>query len=131
MSFVLRPQDRAISRKGARHASVDGGAGFRQIPRMDRHTILHRLKDNQRRLQALGLKRLSIFGSTARGDARADSDVDLAVMVDEDAGIDLFRFAAISEQVSRMLGMPVDMVIEPARNARMQALIERDRVRVF
>lgn len=112
-------------------APVDGGAGFSQIPPMDRQTVIHRLKDNQRRLQALGLKRLSVFGSTARGEARADSDVDLAVTLDEDAGIDLFRFAAISEQVSRMLGTPVDMVIEPARNARMQALIERDRVRVF
>lgn len=98
---------------------------------MDRQTVIHRLKDNQRRLRALGLKRLSVFGSTARGEARPESDVDLAVMLDEDAGIDLFRFAAISEQVSRMLGMPVDMVIEPARNARMQTRIERDRVRVF
>ena len=114
-----------------KHGPVDGGAGFRQIPRMDRPTVIRRLKKNQRHLEALGLKRLSVFGSTARGEARANSDVDLAVMLDEDAGIDLFRFAAISEQVSRMLGTPVDMVIEPARNARMQAMIERDRVRVF
>jgi predicted nucleotidyltransferase len=112
-------------------APVDDGAGFRQIPGMDRQTIIRRLKDNQRHLEALGLRRVSVFGSTARGEAREDSDVDLAVMLDEGAGIDLFRFAAISEQVSRMLDMPVDMVIEPARNARMQALIERDRVRVF
>jgi hypothetical protein len=98
---------------------------------MDRQTVIRRLKSNKDRLQALGLKRLSVFGSTARGDSRTQSDVDLAVVLDEDAGIDLFRFAAISEQVSRMLDMPVDMVIEPARNARMQAMIERDRVRVF
>ena len=98
---------------------------------MDRQTVIRRLTSNKTRLQALGLKRLSVFGSTARGDSRAQSDVDLAVVLDEDAGIDLFRFAAISEQVSRMLDMPVDMVIEPARNARMQAMIERDRVRVF
>ena len=98
---------------------------------MDRQTVIHRLKSNQSRLQALGLKRLSLFGSTARGEAGPASDVDLAVMLDENAGIDLFRFAAISEQVSRMLGTPVYMVIEPARNARMQARIERDRLRVF
>lgn len=104
---------------------------FRQIPRMNRHAIVHRLKDNQRQLQALGLKRLSLFGSTARGEARADSDVDLAVTLDEEAGVDLFRFAAIAEQVSRMLGARADLVIEPARNARLQALIERDRLRVF
>jgi predicted nucleotidyltransferase len=110
---------------------VDGAVRFRQIPCLDRQTIIHRLKDNRRQLQALGLKRLSLFGSTARGEAGADSDVDLAVMLDEGAGIDLFRFAAISEQISRMLGTQVDMVIEPARNARMQTRIERDRLRVF
>ena len=98
---------------------------------MDRQTVIHRLKSNQSRLQALGLKRLSLFGSTARNEAVADSDVDLAVVLDDSAGIDLFRFAAISEQVTGMLGVPVDLVIEPARNPRMQAQIERDRLRVY
>ncbi|OYW44397.1 MAG: DNA polymerase III subunit beta [Sphingomonadales bacterium 32-68-7] len=98
---------------------------------MDRQTVLHRLNGNKDRLQALGLKRLSVFGSTARGDAAAHSDVDLAVTLDEDARIDLFRFAAISEQVSRILGVPVDLVVEPARNPRMQAQIDRDRLRVY
>jgi len=44
---------------------------------------------------------------------------------------DLFRFAAISEQVTRLLGAPVDLVVEPARNPRMQAQIDRDRLRVY
>jgi predicted nucleotidyltransferase len=78
---------------------------------MDRQTVIRRLKSNKARLQALGLKQLSVFGSTARGDRRARSDVDLAVVLDEDAGIDLFRFAAISEQVSRMLDVPVDIAL--------------------
>jgi predicted nucleotidyltransferase len=98
---------------------------------MDRQTIIRRLKANQRHLEALGLKRLSLFGSVARGDAGARSDVDLAVVLDDRAGIDLFRFAAISEQIGRMLGMPVDLVVEPARSRRMQAQIERDRLRVY
>jgi predicted nucleotidyltransferase len=72
-----------------------------------------------------------LFGSTARGEASSVSDVDLAVTLDEAAGIDLFRYAAISEQLSRMLGAKVDMVVEPARNPRMQAQIDRDRVNVY
>ena len=98
---------------------------------MDRQTVIQRLSSNKERLQALGLRRLSLFGSMARDDAVADSDVDLAVVLDDEAGIDLFRFAAISEQVTGMLGVPVDLVIEPARNPRMQAQIERDRLRVY
>ena len=57
--------------------------------------------------------------------------MDLAVTLDEAAGIDLFRFAAISEQVRNLLGVAVDLVVEPARNARIQAQIDRDRLRVY
>ena len=98
---------------------------------MDRNAAIARLKRARPRLEALGLKRLSLFGSTARGEAGAGSDLDLAVTLDESAGIDLFRFAAISEQVGRMLGAKVDLVVEPARNPRMQAAIDRDRLRVY
>ena len=98
---------------------------------MDRQTVIECLKRNQSRLEALGLVRVSLFGSTARDSAAADSDVDLAVMLDDDAGIDLFRFAAISEEVRQLLGAPVDLVVEPARNMRIQAEIDRDRMNVY
>ena len=38
---------------------------------------------------------------------------------------------AISEQVRTLLGVAVDLVVEPARNARIQAQIDRDRLRVY
>lgn len=98
---------------------------------MDRQSAVLCLSENKAALQAIGLRRVSLFGSTARGDATPQSDIDLAVMLDEDAGIDLFRFAAMSEELSRLLGTKVDMVVEPARNPRMQAEIDRDRVRVY
>jgi len=98
---------------------------------MDRQSAIRRVSENAAALKAIGLKRVSLFGSTARGDADVQSDVDLAVTLDEEARIDLFRFAAMSEEVSRLLGAKVDMVVEPARNPRMQAEIDRDRVRVY
>lgn len=98
---------------------------------MDRQTVIDRLTSNQPALKALGLARMSLFGSTARGQASAVSDIDLAVTLDDSAKIDLFRFAAISEQVARMLGTKVDLIVEPARNPRMQAEIDRDRLRVY
>jgi uncharacterized protein len=98
---------------------------------MDKDTIIARLKRHKVQLRKMGLVQVSLFGSTARGAQSADSDVDLAVTLDETAGIDLFRFAAMSEQVARLIGTRVDLVVEPARNARMQAQIDRDRLRVF
>jgi len=115
----------------SRTAGIDAPGGLIQIPGMDRQAIIRRLESNKASLQALGLLRMSLFGSTARGDASAASDVDLAVTLDEGARIDLFRFAAISEQLSRMLDAKVDVIVEPARNARLQAAIDRDRLRVY
>ncbi len=98
---------------------------------MDRQSVIDRLNSNKASLKALGLTQLSIFGSTARGQASAASDIDLAVTLDKSAQIDLFRFAAISEQLTRLLGSRVDLVVEPARNPRMQAQIDQDRLRVY
>ena len=98
---------------------------------MNRQSVIERLSSNRAALQALGVARMSVFGSTARGQATGASDIDLAVTLDDSARIDLFRFAAISEHLSRLLGSRVDLVVEPARNARMQAQIDRDRVRVY
>lgn len=98
---------------------------------MDIEAVIGRLNGSKERLQALGVQHVSLFGSTARGEAGPASDIDLAVTLDARAKIDLFRFAAISEQVSRLLGSRVDMVVEPSRNPRMQAQIDRDRLYVF
>lgn len=98
---------------------------------MDAQVVVDKLMSQKDALKALGLLRLSLFGSTARGQATEESDIDLAVTLDPDAGIDLFRFAAIREQLARILGREVDMIVEPARSMRMQAEIDRDRLRVY
>ena len=52
---------------------------------MEREVAIARLESNQASLRALGLARLSLFGSTARGEASPESDVDLAVTLDRSA----------------------------------------------
>ena len=98
---------------------------------MTRTDAIARLKAHQGELNALGLRRLSLFGSMARGDSGPSSDVDVAAVLDPAAHIDLFRLAALSERLTALLGASVDLITEPARSARLQAEIERDRVRVF
>ena len=44
---------------------------------MDREAAMNALKANEAELRRLGVDHLHIFGSTARGDGRPDSDVDL------------------------------------------------------
>lgn len=99
---------------------------------MDRAEALTRLRSFEPDLRALGIERLSLFGSTARGEQRPGSDVDLAVELRRDARIGAFAFIALERRVAAMLGERVDLVTEPHDEApRLQAEIDRDRVHVF
>ncbi|MFS0772191.1 nucleotidyltransferase family protein [Sphingomonas sp. 1P08PE] len=101
---------------------------------MDKAEALKRLRAREADLRALGIERLSIFGSTARGEDRPDSDVDLAAIMDYDQVRTLgpFGFFGIEDRLAEMLGgVKVDLVTEPSRRPRLQAQIDRDRIHVF
>lgn len=51
-----------------------------------------------------------LFGSVARGDAREDSDLDLLVDLVPGAGNELMRVAGLTEELSGLLGIRVDVV---------------------
>ncbi|HEX8444119.1 MAG TPA: type II toxin-antitoxin system ParD family antitoxin [Allosphingosinicella sp.] len=96
-----------------------------------REQVVERLRAHEAELKDMGVERLSLFGSVARGEARAGSDVDLAAELDRSRKIDLFHYGAIAERLEALLGVKVDLLTEPARKPRMQAEIDRDRVNVF
>jgi len=54
-----------------------------------------------------GISRMGIFGSVARGEQTAESDVDVLV---EAPVLDLFSLVGIKLQLEEMLGVPVDVV---------------------
>ena len=56
------------------------------------------------------VKELSVFGSTARGDARPDSDVDLLVEFEPDAEIGFIALAQFTQELSGLLDRKVDVV---------------------
>lgn len=61
-----------------------------------------------RELTELGASNVRVFGSVARGEETADSDIDLLVDVDDDLG--LFALAAMRGAAERVLGTKVDIV---------------------
>ncbi|WP_033924919.1 nucleotidyltransferase family protein [Sphingomonas sp. 35-24ZXX] len=98
---------------------------------MDKATAIARLKAHEAELRMLGVARLSLFGSTARGEERAESDIDLAARFAPEAKVGIFQYARIADRLEQILTTKVDLVAEPARKARMQVAIDRDRVDVF
>jgi predicted nucleotidyltransferase len=98
---------------------------------MDRDAVLERLRAHEHELKAMGVARLSLFGSVARGEARPDSDVDVAAEFDRSRPFGIFQFAALEGRLRELMGNAVDLVGEPARQPRLQQAIDRDRVRAF
>lgn len=80
---------------------------------MERADILDFLqRDKQKLAQDFGVTKIGLFGSYARGEAREDSDIDIAVEMDSD---NKFRsFFALKHFLEDGLGRKVDLGIESA-----------------
>ncbi len=74
---------------------------------------------------------LGVFGSTARGDDKADSDVDLLVRFENDAKIGFFELVNVEEQVERLFGRRVDLVPEGGVSPYIEPYIMKDLVTIY
>ena len=88
----------------------------------DKFGVLDRLARQRSEIHALGARRLSLFGSFARGEQRDDSDVDL--LVEFEPGTKNFdRFMRLAFLLEDTLGRRVELVttdsLSPAVRDRM------------
>ena len=112
-------------------AEVARGGWSRYIDGMDRDAVIGRLRAHEAELKAMGVARLSLFGSVARGEAGPGSDVDLAAQFDRARPFGLFEFVGLQERLGELLGTTVDLVGEPISKDRFRARVDKDRVHVF
>lgn len=98
---------------------------------MDREHVIEKLRAHEQQLKEAGIVRLSVFGSTARGDAGPDSDVDLLAGFDETRRISLLDIVGMQLDLSDMLGCRVDLIEEGTLKPRVQKSVEAEIVRAF
>ena len=68
----------------------------------EREAVLTKLTGCRADLTRLGVRSLALFGSTARGEARVDSGVDL--LVDSTRPVGLFGFLEVKSYLEQLLG---------------------------
>jgi predicted nucleotidyltransferase len=96
---------------------------------LDRTQVLELLARSKTELAArYGVSRLALFGSVARGSARADSDVDILVSFDGPATS--ARYFGVQFYLEDLLGKPVDLVTEKALRPELRPFVEREAVHV-
>ena len=97
---------------------------------MKRDEVLTRLRAHEAEFKRLGVASLYLFGSTAREEAREDSDVDL--FFDHERGaIGLFEIMDIKEHASELLGVEADVMTRRSLHPRLKQRIERSATQVF
>jgi predicted nucleotidyltransferase len=92
-----------------------------------RDQVLQRLAETRAELANLGVRSLDLFGSVARGEAGADSDVDLLVEFDQPIG--LFHFFRVQRRLEEILGCRVDLVMRDAVKRQLRDRIFSEAVR--
>jgi uncharacterized protein len=97
---------------------------------MERDEAISRLQQHEADLKRLGVERLYMFGSTARGEASHDSDVDL--FFDYQKGeLGVFELMDVKEFAAKILDRKTDIMTRDSLHKSLRRAIEATAVRVF
>ena len=110
---------------------LDWAKGYGQNEAMDRDQVIAALREHEPELKAAGIQRLSLFGSTARGDRGLDSDIDLLASFDGTRRISLLDVVGMEISLSEILGCKVDLIEEGTLKPRVQKSVEAQSIRAF
>jgi predicted nucleotidyltransferase len=95
---------------------------------MTRDEILRLLREHREDLTRLGVESLVLFGSTARDEAGAESDVDL--LVDFASPPDFDGYMNLKFYLEDLLGRRVDLVMKGALKPWARPAVEREAIYV-
>lgn len=105
------------------------GPSHRESPRSENmHTVLKAL---EMPLRERGLTALALFGSTVRGTARPDSDVDLLIDVAPDVRFSLIDLVSVKDFLEDRLGRKVDVVTREGLDPVIRDRVIREARAVF
>lgn len=94
-------------------------------------TLRRQLATAEPELRRRGVRHLAVFGSVARGDDRASSDIDLAVEIEPNRAFSLIRLEDTRLLLQDAVGRPVDLGEIDSFRPEVRAAFERDRVPIF
>jgi predicted nucleotidyltransferase len=93
--------------------------------------VLDTLRTHESELRRLGVSHAAVFGSVARGEARADSDIDVLVDLDRDRPLGIFDYARLKLYIDEILNGAGDVVNRRTLKPLLRDSILRDAVHAF
>jgi predicted nucleotidyltransferase len=98
---------------------------------MDKSYVIQTLRLHEPELRAAGILHLRLFGSVARGDASAESDVDLMADIDRSKRLTLFSLAGLENRLSDLLGVKVDLSPANSMKETVRKRADREAIHAF
>ncbi len=95
---------------------------------MTRADVLNRLSHHTVALKQRGVKSLAFFGSAARDEARADSDVDILVEFEQPGKF--AQYMDLKFYLETVLNCKVDLVTSKALKPRVRSEVEKEAIYV-
>jgi predicted nucleotidyltransferase len=98
---------------------------------MEKSYVIQTLRLHEPELRAAGIVHLRLFGSVARGEASAESDVDLMADIDRSKRLTLFSLAGLENRLSDLLGVKVDLSPADSMKEAVRARADREAIHAF
>ena len=93
---------------------------------MDTETVIATLRANEAPLRQRGVTRAALFGSTARGEAGPNSDLDIMLDIDPDAPVSLLDYVGIINFIEDLFPVRVDVAERGRLYPGIREAAERD-----
>jgi predicted nucleotidyltransferase len=98
---------------------------------MKRQDAIAALREQADAAKSLGATALYLFGSTARDEAGARSDIDLFIDYDKASRFSLVELVGIKQLLEHRLGVPVDATTRDSLDPLLRERIEASAERIF
>jgi predicted nucleotidyltransferase len=98
---------------------------------MQKQDIIARLRENEAALKARGVVHAALFGSAARDEQNAGSDIDILVDLDPAIVVTMFDYAGVKDYVGSLFQGPVDVIDREALKPRLRPRVIADAIDAF
>ncbi len=99
---------------------------------MDKESVITRLKAAEAQIRAKGVDALYLYGSYARNEAKADSDIDIIVDFEADRGAGLTAFMEPYHVIEACFpGVPIGYGTRDSIAPEYRSSIEKSAIRIF
>jgi uncharacterized protein len=98
---------------------------------MDKSSVLQALRIHEPELKAAGIVHLRLFGSVARGESTASSDVDLIAELDRSKHLTLLNLVHLENRLTEILGLRADLALAHTMKKPVQLRANREAILAF